>query len=226
MIKKICKNCGKEFETRERRGIFCSRRCANYYNTKGRKHTEEEKIKISHALQRRNPNFNGEYKEREPTQQQNYFNFDAGKEYFCLNCNKRIETKYASKSNKFCNWKCQREYEYKVFIGKWKSGEETGLVANYSLSSRVRRYMLEKAGYKCEECGFNKLNPFTKRPILQIHHIDGNCQNNQESNLKVLCPNCHAMTENFGSRNVNATKGRTQYYSKSKRWRDKKFISE
>ena len=45
-----------------------------------------------------------------------------------------------------------------------------------------------------------------------IHHIDGNCLNNDESNLQVLCPNCHAMTENFGSRNKNAAPGRSKYF--------------
>ena len=31
-------------------------------------------------------------------------------------------------------------------------------------------------------------------------------QNNQENNLELLCPNCHALTENFGSRNSNCTR--------------------
>ncbi len=28
--------------------------------------------------------------------------------------------------------------------------------------------------------------------------------NNSEDNLQLLCPNCHALTENFGSRNKNS----------------------
>lgn len=28
--------------------------------------------------------------------------------------------------------------------------------------------------------------------ILQVHHIDGNTKNNDESNLEVVCPNCYA----------------------------------
>jgi predicted HNH restriction endonuclease len=27
--------------------------------------------------------------------------------------------------------------------------------------------------------------------ILQLHHIDGNRENNKEENLTLLCPNCH-----------------------------------
>ena len=45
------------------------------------------------------------------------------------------------------------------------------------------------------------INPYTGLSILQIHHIDGDATNNKEQNLQVLCPNHHAMTEHFGSRN-------------------------
>ena len=31
-------------------------------------------------------------------------------------------------------------------------------------------------------------------------------ENNSEENLQLLCPNCHAMTENFGSRNKKSTR--------------------
>ena len=48
---------------------------------------------------------------------------------------------------------------------------------------------------KCEKCGNTVWNG---EPIpLQLHHIDGNRTNNTLDNLQVLCPNCHAQTENF-----------------------------
>lgn len=36
--------------------------------------------------------------------------------------------------------------------------------------------------------------------------IDGDCYNNNLTNLQVLCPNCHAMTENYGRRNTKSTR--------------------
>ena len=46
--------------------------------------------------------------------------------------------------------------------------------------------------------------------------LKGKYQITNEENLQVLCPNCHAMTDNYGSRNKNATKGRSKYFGKSK----------
>lgn len=40
------------------------------------------------------------------------------------------------------------------------------------------------------------------------------CTQKEEENLQVLCPNHHAMTEHFGSRNKNST--RRYRYSKRK----------
>lgn len=119
----------------------------------------------------------------------------------CLNCGKNIYYR-----NKFCNSKCHSEYKQKEYIKRWKDGIESGTSGKYGIIGAVRNYILEKNDYKCEKCGNKYTNPFTNNSILQIHHIDGDCTNNREENLQLLCPNCHAMTENYGSRNKNATR--------------------
>ena len=45
---------------------------------------------------------------------------------------------------------------------------------------------------KCEKCGINNWNGLNI--ILELHHIDGDPLNNNISNLKILCPNCHSQT--------------------------------
>lgn len=120
---------------------------------------------------------------------------------YCLNCNKEI-----NRGNKFCNSTCQAEYNEKQYIEKWKNGEKDGISGKYGIIKAVRRYIFKKNDYKCQKCHKNYINPYTNLSILQIHHIDGDCTNNKEENLQLLCPNCHAMTENYGSRNQNATR--------------------
>ena len=120
---------------------------------------------------------------------------------YCLNCGKEINHR-----NKFCNNTCHAEYNRKQYVERWKQGLETGTVGEDIIATAVRKYMFEKHNNACQKCGWNQVNPFTGVVPLQIHHIDGDCKNNKENNLELLCPNCHALTENFGSRNDNCTR--------------------
>ena len=121
---------------------------------------------------------------------------------YCLNCGKEI-----TRGNKFCDNTCAAKYREKQYIERWKNEEEDGLSGKYGIITAVRNYIFEKNNNECEECHKNYINPYTGLSILQIHHIDGDCTNNKEENLQLLCPNCHAMTENYGSLNRgNATR--------------------
>ena len=132
-------------------------------------------------------------------------------EKYCLNC-KKILTKGQTK---YCSNTCQRQYQYKKYIQAWKKGEKTGVVGT-GISRTIRRYLLEKHNYCCEECGWNKINPFSGNSPLEIHHIDGNYLNNKESNLKVLCPNCHSLTDTYKSMNEDSVRDRERYTGRKK----------
>ena len=69
----------------------------------------------------------------------------------------------------------------------------------------VKRYLRETRGDKCEICGFEEKAP-DGRSIIQMDHVDGDYTNNSLDNLKLLCPNHHAMTPNYGS--LNKGRGR------------------
>lgn len=56
-------------------------------------------------------------------------------------------------------------------------------------------------GRRCENCDTEQ---WFGNPIpLEVHHIDGDSLNNEMDNLKLLCPNCHALTNNYRGRNIN-----------------------
>lgn len=120
----------------------------------------------------------------------------------CLYCGKELE----KWQKNFCCHEHNNMYKQEEYIKKWKNGEERGIRGKYGIATFVRNYMFLKNNNKCEKCNKNFINPYTNKSILQIHHIDGDCTNNSEDNLQLLCPNCHAMTENFGSRNKNASR--------------------
>ena len=48
---------------------------------------------------------------------------------------------------------------------------------------------LLKRELKCTICGFEAKN----RIQMDVDHIDGNHTNNDESNLQLLCANCHRL---------------------------------
>lgn len=142
------------------------------------------------------------------------FNKGTAKTTVCMNCGKEY-IPFTSNKGKFCSIECSAAYKKKQTITNWKKGDIDG-TEGYNCSAAVRNYLLSEHNYKCERCGWGEVNPYTNKVPLQIHHIDGNSLNNKESNLQVLCPNCHSLTENFGSRNRNAPRGKSAYYKKAK----------
>jgi Zn finger protein HypA/HybF involved in hydrogenase expression len=136
--------------------------------------------------------------------------------YLCLNCCAEFK-KYSSHFGKYCSHSCQHEHTHKEYITKWKNGDDNGLQKNgFTLSKHIRNYLFEKNESKCEKCCWCEINEHTQKSPLQIHHIDGDCKNTKEENLQLLCPNCHSLTNNFGSRNKNATNGRSEYFGRNK----------
>lgn len=69
-------------------------------------------------------------------------------------------------------------------------------------SNKVRKKLLQE-GYKehrCERCG---LTEWLGQLIpLELHHIDGDKNNNTLENFQLLCPNCHAFTDSYRGKNI------------------------
>ena len=71
------------------------------------------------------------------------------------------------------------------------------------LSNHALKKILVTVGreYKCEEC--NVIEWRGHKLSLELDHIDGNSFNNDLSNLRLLCPNCHSTTSTYRGRNKN-----------------------
>lgn len=79
-----------------------------------------------------------------------------------------------------------------IFDGKYKTYQ------SHKLKLRLLREDVKLA--QCENCG---LREWLEQTIpLELHHIDGNRYNNALNNLQLLCPNCHALTENYRAKNI------------------------
>lgn len=75
------------------------------------------------------------------------------------------------------------------------------LKKNSTFQSHKLLLRLYEAGIKipkCEICGITEWNG---KPIsFHLHHEDGDNTNNELSNLKVTCPNCHSQTDTYAGK--------------------------
>lgn len=107
--------------------------------------------------------------------------------------------------------------QYNVFCvlcihqGKHLPTKEFG---EYDTDASRKRYLLRTRPHKCESCG---LATWLKGPIpLEMDHIDGDSDNNIETNLRLICPNCHALSPFAKGRNRG--RGRTRQRIKTERY--------
>lgn len=69
-------------------------------------------------------------------------------------------------------------------------------ITSFKLKKRILKENIKEA--KCEMC---HLESWNNKPIpLELHHINGNNKDNNITNLMLLCPNCHALTDNYRNR--------------------------
>jgi hypothetical protein len=70
------------------------------------------------------------------------------------------------------------------------------------LGSAALRVRLINAGLKQRECEMCGRSEWNGEPIpLELDHINGDHTDNRLENLRILCPNCHAITETWCGRN-------------------------
>jgi hypothetical protein len=216
IIKIECEYCKREFnksiyevKRKQRLGkpMYCSLAC-------GSKHVaEKKKIKLNNEIEYfKNPNV-------------------------CKQCGQKLS--YEKRKNLFCSQSCSATFNEKIksekcekkkcivcnkplnggkmycssqccYTAKTKTTELKIINGEKIYHSSIKKYLIKIRGNKCEECGWNKVNPKSGKCTVQMEHVDGNAENNSLSNLKLLCPNCHSLTPTFGA--LNRGNGRVWRY--------------
>ena len=102
----------------------------------------------------------------------------------------------------YCSHKCRaRAVRLAVF-----EQIENGTYSTRGCQSALRNYLEEKVGRVCNECNLTEWNGC---PIpLDVDHKDGNPNNHNVNNIRLLCKNCHALTPTYGAKNMGS--GRSQ----------------
>ena len=138
-----------------------------------------------------------------------YNNKKRKKIKYCQYCGEKIK----GRGDLYCSKKCQDKYHYLIYINKWKLGLVDGIKGGVNVSNYIRTYLWRKYNNQCSRCGWKTPNPVTKKPILEIEHMDGDCMNNDEDNLDLICPNCHSLTTTYKALNTgNGNRKRLKYH--------------
>lgn len=127
----------------------------------------------------------------------------------CKNCGHIL----INNKNTYCNQDCVIEFKRKEVFEQIEMGNSDLYYKNY------KKYLIHKHGEKCMECGWGEVNEYTGKIPIELEHIDGNSKNNELSNLKLLCPNCHSLTPTY----KGANRGNGRHYRRERYQEGKSF---
>lgn len=117
----------------------------------------------------------------------------------CVHCGKKLNRS----AKKYCSRDCMHEHrwqEQKLLIERGEA----------DCSERLyKKYLIEVRGECCEVCGWAEVHSTTGKVPIEMHHVDGDSNNNLLENLQLLCPNHHSLTKTYKALNLgNGRKSR------------------
>ena len=89
--------------------------------------------------------------------------------------------------------------------------EDNSLAWGIKNMKQYKKYFLEEQGHKCAICGCLDIWQ-EKQLVFVLDHIDGNADNNNRENLRLVCPNCDSQLDTFKSKNKKSA--RAAWYKK------------
>ena len=118
----------------------------------------------------------------------------------CLFCGAQIP-----EGHKYCSVVCQNKLRHKLKMQE--VAEKNGVGCRFP---RIKDYLIETRGHKCEICGNEE---WMGQPIpLVLDHINGRASDDRLENLRLVCGNCDMQLPTYKSKNKNSDRKRIGKY--------------
>ncbi len=108
----------------------------------------------------------------------------------CVGCNKEFTVSNSREPSKYCSVECRNEHRKPKIAYESEKRKLTNAIntlnRDLKSTSKIRYYLTRLCPAKCQSCGLED-----DWCCFDLHHINGNPNDNRLENIAVLCAICH-----------------------------------